>query len=267
MKRLLLFLGLVFASATAQAAWTDQGPCGSWQQSASTAAWTIQLSSAIEQYHFFVIIIAVDNDGDGTNNNEIGVVTNATSGDLTSVTENEEDPGAAGAGADVGVFIASAPTTIAVNSNVVINFATAKTSMAATCREFSVTAISSFTVDATSSAFGDTVNADDPSLAYGSLPNREHLWIRGTASETTDGSYSAFTSGWTTMGTASANTGSEATSMGVAGEFIIATGTTKTSDPTSTDATADRASALRSVMEDQTASLPGGGSRRVIVVY
>lgn len=264
MRRLLFLLALLFFAAPARAAFTDQGPCGIWSQNSSTTAWTVQLSSAIEQYHFFVIVIAVDNDGNGTNNDEIGVVTNATSGDLTSVTENEEDPGTAGQGAAVGIFIGSAPTTISIGANLTINYATAKVAMAATCREFSVTAISSFTVDATASATGDTANGDAPSLVYGSLPNREHLWLRGTASETNVSSYSAVTAGFTLFFSTGVDTGSEASSMGVAGEFFIGTATTKTSDPTSADTTADRACSFRSVMEDQTASLPTSRRRTLV---
>lgn len=251
-KWLTLFLCL-FAPAKASAAWASLGSAGTYSQNSSTAAWTIQIASPIATGEVLVLVVATDNDGNGTNNDDIGTITTSI-GNMISLTENEEDPSSANAGAAVGVFWIWANSPIAQNSNITINLNGSRTAKAAIAWRFSVTTyvpgkVNIQTIIGAGSQFADIANGDETALTLGSLTNAEHLWICGIASETTNGSIATKTASWTVMGTATANTGTEATSMGVAAEFLIATGTTATSDPTMTDTTADRAGSMRAFDE------------------
>src|SRR5439155_21107858 len=94
------------------------------------------------------------------------------------------------------------------------------------------------------------VQADAGLITPSGLPNTEHLFIRGTASEasgqsyTVSPNYTAFTHTSSTFAG-----GATSTSMDARGEFRIFTATTDTTDPTMSSTSRDRASTMVALKE------------------
>ena len=176
---------------------------------------------------------------------------------MTSIGENEQDPGANNAGAAVGIFILTAAAQQNSGVTVSVDLAAAKASKGLSCWEFTVGAGNTYSV--IGSEQKEDTSADAGALTIGSLSSAEHLWVRAIASETTNAAIGTQTTSYTVFTSTQATTGTEATSMGIAAEFRIVTATTETSNPTMSDTSADRASSMIALDEVSAAS------RRMIV--
>lgn len=233
-------------------AWTSIGSLGTFNQNSSTAAWTVLTTAALEQGNAGICIWASDNDGNGTDTDDFTTMTSdpATTWTNTvqlSEAENEIDPGANNAGAVVGMFWTVAAVTLPIGSRLTINNTTAEVARAGTCWEFDVSDNALLSPVAMIRADDGGVDASTMTHAPGAF--REWLFIRGIASETTNGDIATLTPDFTKITASSVNTGTEATSMGVVGEFLIITAVNQGSDPTMSDTSADRASVYIKMQE------------------
>lgn len=264
---LSMFPSVCFSAGTG---WVSIGSFGTFSQNSSTAAWTVLTTAALEQGNAGICIWASDNDGDGTDNNDFTTMTSEpvtvwrSSGiNSTAQMENEIDPGANNAGAAVGIFWTVASVDLPVGSRLTINNASAEVARAGTCWEFDVS-------DNAILQLTSIIRADDGGVDASTMTNvpagalEQKLFIRGIASETTNGDIATLTPGFTKITSATADTGTEATSMGVVGEFVILTSISQGSDPTMSDTTADRASVYLLMDEEPTVS--GSGQQAVIVI-
>src|SRR5439155_1474058 len=94
------------------------------------------------------------------------------------------------------------------------------------------------------------VQADAGLITLSGLPNTEHLFIRGTASEASGQSYTVSTNYTAFTHTSSTFAGgATSTSMDARGEFRIFTATTDTTDPTMSSTSRDRASTMVALKE------------------
>lgn len=244
-----LFICMFFSSSQAFSAWTSVGSLAAKAHAVSADPFTFTTSATLEANNVGVCVLAVDNDGDGTDTNDFSGVTDSAGNLWVNAGMNERDPGAGAAGAAVAIYYTIATTQLNSGGTITVDLPAARTGKGAACWEFSVggTARSISKVGVEQK---EDVNTDAASLTLGSLVNREHLWIRGVASETTNPAITTQTSSWTIITSSGTNTGTEATSMGAGGEFFIASATTQSSDPTMTDTSADRASSLIALDED-----------------
>lgn len=262
--RAWLIFALLFMSSTAQSAWTSLGhylALGSTTAS-DPVVWTT--TTTLEVGNVAVCIVAADNDGDGTDTNDFVSVTDSAGHTWTSLGENEVDNGAAAAGAVVGIFYVKATSELASGGTITVDLGASRTSNAITCQEFSVSGGASITSVGTEQKEDAAGSTDVGSLALGSLVDREHLWIRGIGAELSNAVMTP-TASFTVFTSTAGITGSPATSMGVSGEYIIASGTTSTSDPTMSDTNSrDRASSMVAIDEDGSAVL-AAPYRRLIV--
>lgn len=244
MKKVLCLI--LSCSQSLFGAWASVGSLVA--KATTTAADPVNYTSTatLEAGNVAICAIASDNDGNGTDTDDIVGVTYGTEA-MTSVGENERDPGAAAAGAVVGIFYLQAVAQQNSGVTIAVDMSASRTAKALSCWEFTIGAGN--VVSAIGVEQKEDVNTDAGALTLGSLANAEHLWVRAIASETTDGSIGTPTGSFSVFTSSTASTGTEATSMGIASEFIIATATTETSNPTMSDTSADRASSMIALNE------------------
>lgn len=255
MKILLL---LLFFCSTAWGAWTSVGNLLSKANPATTDPMSFATEATLEAGNVAICAISENNDGDGTDDNDIIGFSDDAGNTWTSLCENEIDPGTAGAGVAMAIFFTKATTQLDSGSNITVDFAAARASKAISCWEFTVTAGATVAEVGTEQLVDDAA-ADATTLTLGSLSNAEHLWVRAVGSETNVNDFSSATGGFSTFTSTMSYSGTKTNGMAMAVEFIIATATTQTSDPTMPD-TADRASCMVAI--DQTD--PAGGGTPVI---
>jgi hypothetical protein len=197
------------------------------------------------------LMLACDNVAttDG-NTNLVTSVDDDKGNSWTKLREYTNSRGSAAAGATVAMFYSV--ITVA-NPTITAHFAS---NIVAKCfRVYSFTASSNPSISIVGTPVDEaTVNADVGSLTIGSLANAQHLWFRVIASETDTNGLSSVSSTFTQFsGALSGIGGSEKGHMALSGEFVIATATTKTSDPTLIDTTVDAADFF--IAFDETASV------------
>lgn len=190
--------------------------------------------------------VAKDNvqttDGDPS---EVTSVTDTRGNTWVKAREFCNGQGGAAAGADVAIYYTVVTTQIEIGDTVTANFSSSITSKSIGLDIFSIGAGSTVSVAGGADLANDA--ADPGSVAVGSLASGEYLWIRAVASESNANTALTVTASHTVMKQGVANSGTSATSMGVRGEFIIATGTSDTSDPTLFSA--DHASTMVALLE------------------
>jgi hypothetical protein len=248
MKKITLFVFFSGISVNTQAAWTSVGVLVSSANltAADPVVWGVQ--NTLDIGNIGVCVIASDNDGNNTDTDDIVGVTDSAGNTWTSIFESEIDPGAAAAGAVVGLFATKATAQLSAGGTITVDMSASRTAHGLACWEFSVAAGNTFSISGTPVRVDDA-GADASTITISGLTNTEHLWIRGIASETTNGAIGTPTTSFSVFTSSTASTGTEATSMGVDGEFIIFTAASLGSDPTMSDTTADRTSVYAALDE------------------
>ena len=257
MRRLIV--ALCFLNQTVFAEWTSVGSLVAKASGIAADPVSYTSTATLEAGNVAVCAIASDNDGNGTDTDDIVSVTFGSES-MTSAGENEYDPGAAAAGAVVGIYFLKAVAQQNSGVTISVDMSASRNAKAISCHEFTVDTTKN--IQTTGTEQKEELATDAASLILGSLANAEHLWIRAIASETTNGAIGTPTASYTAFTSSTTTTGTEATSMGIAAEFIIATATTHTSDPTMSDTSADRASSMIA-LDEVTAFIPR--KRQIIV--
>jgi hypothetical protein len=225
-------------------AWTSVGSILTASDKASSASITFSVG-ANNPGDVLVLTVAKDNVStvDG-NTNEVTSVTDSGGNTWTKAREFTNGQGGAAAGATVAVFFTVLQVPI---SSVTINFASAVTAKAVSAWRFTVEAPASISVAAGADLAADGVGPG--SMTLSDLVYGKYLWFRGIATESANTETWTFTTGYTAIGRAGTSGGGAATNMTVAGEFIIATDTSQTSNPT-TSGNFDRASVFVALREN-----------------
>jgi len=259
MKRLAIILSICLAATPHYAAWTSVGSLVAKANitAADPVNWTT--TATLEAGNVAVCAIASDNDGNGTDTDDIVGVTYGTE-TMISVGENEYDNGTTAAGAVVGIYYLKAEGQQNSGVTVAVDMSASRTAHGLSCWEFTITAGN--TVSSVGTEQKEDVTGDAGALTLGGLSDAGHLWVRAIASETTNASISTPSGGFSVFTSSTGSTGTAATSMGVAAEFIIATATTETSDPTMS-ASSDRASSM--IALDEIAPVTSVTRRRILI--
>lgn len=224
----------------------SSGTLGSASDKTAGTSITLAVTDAADAETVVVVIVAKDNaaSADG-NTSEVTSVTDTAGTTYTKAREFCNAQGAANAGATVAIYFGIPPVKLNVSDTIVANFSDSRTASAISAWKFVVGVGSYVYVVGT----GDLANdgADPGSIAISGLASGEYLYVRAIAGETSTGtaltptaSHTVFTQAGTAGSTADTN-------MCIRGEFIIATGTGDTSDPTWVSA--DCASAMVAFQE------------------
>lgn len=167
--------------------------------------------------------------------------TDVTTALLTSVTDSvggntwtvrqcfTNGEGTAANGATTCVATSVLTNALPTGSTITANF-TSITAKAIVVREFTIGAGSTIAVAGTIQTLAND-NADPGAMTVGGLTSTEYLWIRSTALERANATWTA-TASHTTSGCNGTTGTSGASNMNICGEFRILTATTDTSDPT-----------------------------------
>ena len=214
-----------------------------------------------------VCVFSTDNVGtsSGDNNDHTGVSDSVGN----NWTQRAEMTNAANSNASVTVSLWTTEATAVLDGTDTITFTVVSNviAKAAMCREFTVGASNVVSVVG-AVATSETDGADVPSLASTAVTSAEYLFFRGIGYEgdaDTTGLTATVSPAFTSCGVTGTDGGGEAGNIGVSCEWIIATATTQTSDPTLTgDTTVDNATVFPNLKED-TAPEPSG--RRKSVIY
>ena len=181
-----------------------------------------------------VIVLATDNEDTADGNTSLHQSVSIGGEPCIKAREFTNGQGSASAGATVSVWYLNPGTTITSGATVAATLNVGKDAKALVGRVFDL-ASSTLTI-ATDGVADLTDDGIDPSgmSAAGSL-NVEHLWVRGIAVETANGTAGTMTptDGWQNIPGAGTTGAAAASNMSVRGEFRFATGTASgTSDPT-----------------------------------
>lgn len=215
---------------------------------AGTSLTSAAVTNTVEVGNAHLILIALDNSGTGDGDNgEVTSVTDSAGNTYTKLGEFTNGNGSAGAGATASLWYSILTSQLTSGAGTVTANFSSRTAVAMMGWEATLTSPGQITVAGSLQTLANDA-ADPGSMTVGSLPSREYLWLRVIASESNDITGLTVSAGFTTMNLSRANTGTSNTSMIVRGEYIIATGTTKTSDPTLYSA--DHASLFIALQED-----------------
>lgn len=142
-----------------------------------------------------------------------------------------DDPGFAGSGATISLWVYRATANIASGATVTFTLANSTTAKSAIGWEFTVTSGNTLQLAGAVQAEKHD-GADSGSLQISGLSNIERLYWRAMALERDTGGTFTETADFTSIGVANADTGVPQDSMEARGEFRILTDTGSTSDPT-----------------------------------
>jgi len=207
----------------------------------TVSTWTIggsSLSASTTRNNVLVLAIAVDNVQ--TTDGNTSLVTGVTDTGVTwnKAREFTNGQGAAAGGATIAVWWAEYGVNalgLQTGSSFAITFASAQVAKGVAGQAFSIPAGSTVALDTHAADLANDA-ADAGSITISGLTNSEHLFFRGQAMERAGVSTWTATSGWGANWGASSGTsgGSSVTNMQALNEYLIATATSATSDPTST---------------------------------
>lgn len=190
-----------------------------------------------------VVFVAMDNrsTADGQTN-DVTSVTDLAGNNYVKAGEYTNDLGGAASGATVACYYSVTTIAITTSTTWTINYSGNVTAKVISVRSTTKGAGTSIGVQSLQTASDD--NQDPQSMAISGATSREYLWTRVIASET-DGTGGTATTGYTAINVgASATGGSEKGHVNLWIERKVETATGTTSDPSATDATADRANIL-----------------------
>lgn len=238
-KALLLALALALSVAPALAAITSVGSLGTANSTgANGSSLVLTPSATCEAGNMCLCIYAADSDSTVQGQTfQVSSLTDSGSNSWRRLGEyNNFDTG--GNHRVVSLWLTKATADITLTTgNITANLAgSVHDARAMMCWEFTVTSGNTLHESANAFAFDDAI--DHSSLAISGLPSQEYLFLRATG-KNLRGTAVAYTptASYTEMATATADTGGGATSTEAQGEFIIATATTHTSNPSTTDST------------------------------
>lgn len=183
---------------------------------------------AIPVDNVFIVIVAKDNTTTTEQQStEVSSVTDTVSNTYTKIGEYSKG-GAADSSATCSVWYTQVTTEITASSAITANFAASITAKAMAGAIFTVAAGSTVTPQSPQFAAGTGTAA--PSMSISGLPNKEYLFLRGIAIETSSGGQIE-TAGYAEIAGTRTTGGGGASNMGAQGEWDIATGTGSTSAP------------------------------------
>jgi hypothetical protein len=238
-------------------AFSSLGTFASATHKVSSSSFSFAPSAALNAGELGVLVIACDNldatDGDF---DVVADVSDSAGNTWQKAAEFTNGQGAAAAGATVAIWYTVATATLPTTGSITITFRAALTAKAIIGHRFAKAPGTTVRVAATANRADDGV---DPGLiSLTGLGSREYLFVRGIASESSTTTGLTATSGWTAIvGTVTLG-GSSATNIGARAEYLIATATSVTSDPTLF--AADHASVLVALYEDTPLTFQGSAS-------
>lgn len=219
--------------------------------------WSPGLQASAGSGRVLVVMIAKDNAASGdAESGEVQTVRIAVGAEIQSFTKLKEwrnGQGAADAGATASLWYVVLNQPVDTTMTLDIAFSTVTTAKAATGWIFSRGA-STLVSDGSGTRSDDAL--DPGAITLAGLTNRQHIYVRGTASEAALGTYTA-TAGYTAFDHSGSTVGAGDTAMTATAEFKIATSTGDTSDPTVMSA--DHASVMAALAEIDWGQ--GGGGR------
>src|SRR5437870_3090492 len=250
MSVLLAGLSLLLWTDAAWAAFASGSSFCTANVGTSATSWTFAPSAQLTAGNVGVIVLATDNLAitDGYTNDHFSM-TDTAGNTWTKAREYTNTISAAVAdAATVSVWYSKASFNLATSGNITVNLSGSIAAKAVTCWQFTMGAGNTIVVEGYADRSDDGVDAG--SITLSGLPNIEHLFIRGTASEASGQTYTASTS-YTTFDSTSSTFvgGATSTSMDARGEFRIFTATTDTTDPTMSASARDRASTMVALRE------------------
>lgn len=196
---------------------------------------TLTTTDSADPSILVVVIVAKDNaaTADG-NTSEVTSVTDTAGTSYVKAREFCNAQGAADAGATVAIYYGIPPVKLNTGDTIVANFSDSRTASCLSAWSYLIGVGSTMAVVGS----GDLANdaADPGSIAISGLTSGEYLYVRATAGEVASGLNWTATASYTNFANASTAGGASDTNMAIRGEFIIATGTGSTSDPTWTAA-------------------------------
>lgn len=268
MRRFLsVILCLAIFTSESFGAWGSVGSFATDTNITGADPYVFATDAQLDAGNVGVCLIATDNDGNGTDTDDFGTVTDAALNTWNVIGENEVDNGSAGGGA--ALLIAYTKATSNLSGDITVDLSASRTAKVASCWEFTVSGGATISQAGTeqkedvTSGSGLEVGA----LTIGSLSSAEHLWIRAWASERNSNDVTSYTGSWSNFTAQFTTGGGSAANMAVNGEFIIATATSQESNPTTPSGT-DRASSMVALDESAGGGGGGGGAtprRRVLI--
>src|SRR5207249_4490944 len=250
MSVLLAGLSLLLWTDAAWAAFASGSSFCTANVSTSATSWTFATSAQLTAGNVGVIVLATDNVATTNGNtNDHSSITDEAGNTWTKAREyTTTETNAVADAATVSVWYSKASANLASGGNITVNLSGSIAAKAVTCWQFTMGAGNMIVLE----GGGDKsdVQADAGLITLSGLPNTEHLFIRGTASEASGQSYTVSTNYTAFTHTSSTFAGgATSTSMDARGEFRIFTATTDTTDPTMSASARDRASTMVALRE------------------
>ena len=252
MKFLISIIIALAVHVDAFAAITYIGSIGTQTANTSGNTLVITTSATLEAGNIAIVSIAMDNVGTtDADHSEITSVVDSSSNTYAKLCEFTNGQGGAAAGATASLYMTKATVQLTSGGTITVNFANSITSRVVRASEFTVSA--NYTLTQSSTCQTDDNDGNDPSsLAFSGLSSVERLYFRAISEEGNSTTGITVTTDYTTIGApVVADTGSNASSIGLRGEFKIATATGETSDP-NTPGTLDGASVFVALHETAT---------------
>ena len=212
-------------------AWTSVGSIGGAQHTGSQNTVVMTTNATAVAGSVVVISVAINNTSttDG-NTTEVSSITDSVGGNTwTKAREFCNSQGAAAAGATVAMFFSILTNQIASGQTITANLANNINKKALAAWNFTVGSGNSAEV-ATAVDLPDD-GGDFGSMTISSLNSQEYLFYRGSASETNTSFVLTPTTSYTAVPKQTTAGGSSPTNIACYGEWIIATGTGHTSNP------------------------------------
>jgi len=199
----------------------SQAGSGNSTTSSATLAVTLTQSVAVGD----VVIVCIASDNNGTNGaDSVTSVTDSQSHTYTVRAGQNNDPGAAAAGASVNIYTTTVTTAMTTSDVVTANFSPNTASKAMVIWEVAPGAGETPTY---TSNGGSTNNGTNPALTSSSITSGDAV-IYALAAETAatlTGDSDTTRGSWSTLHSSVANTGTNGTSMTVGSQYKVVTGT------------------------------------------
>lgn len=242
----------------------DNTSAGGTSSKAASSTLTRTYQKTIAAGNLFVVCVATDNIGagaDGDNGDIVSVADDAGNTFTKAVIFSNTQAGAAN-GATTAIYYCLLTNGVTTGTTLTVTFNGSPVAKAMIGQAFTLSLGTSVTTEGSAGTLAND-GADAGSITLSSLPSRSYLFIRATASEqaqaagTKSTGYTTFGNGVSTVGTSG---GGGASNMELAAEYIIATATSQSSDPSV--GAADAASAMVAFYEFTAAANP----RRVTII-
>ena len=263
MRKLLFILLFLALPASAQWAHSEEFVIGTEKVSDTTLVLTPTNSLAVGNVG--VCVFSSDNVGTASGDNDDHTDVSDSVGNSWTQRAEMTNAGNANASVTVSLWTTEAAFVLDGTDTITFTVVSAVTAKAAMCREFTVGAGNVVSVVG-AVATDETNNGQVASLASTTVASAEYLFFRGIGYES-DADITGLTAtsspAFTSCGVTSTDGGGEASNIGVTCEWIIATATTETSNPSFTgDTSADNATAFPNLKEDVA---PTGNTQAVII--